>query len=198
MSIERDIEFLYEVGSLRNVPRGWRQHLGLDCASDLEHTMRVAFLALMLARREGASIDETKILQMAIVHDLPETRVSDHSYVQKVDVTNINEDEAARDMFRETSIADYLDIFRQFEARTSLEAKIVKDADNLDVMIELKELEERGSRIPAKFLPFCRQVRDEKLYTQAARDFWDALQSSDPSSWHLTTNKWLRVPGAGK
>lgn len=197
MTINRDIEFLYEIGSLRNVPRGWKQHHGLNCASDLEHTMRVAFLALMLARREGGA-DETKILKMALVHDLPETRVSDHSYVQKVYVTNIDEDGAARDMFAETSIPDYLDAFREFEARSSIEAKIVKDADNLDVEIELKEFEEQGSQVPAKFSPFRQKIRTEKLYTQSAKDFWDALQTSNPSSWHLTMNKWLKVPDAGR
>ncbi len=196
-TIERDIELLYEIGSLRNVPRGWRQHLGMDCASDLEHTLRVAWLALMLSRKEGVG-DEAKILKMALVHDLPETRVSDHSYVQKVYVTNIDEEGAARDMFNNTCVADYFDVFKEFEARSCIEAQIVKDADNLDVEIELKELEELGSQIPSKFKPFRHVVRFEKLYTQAAKDFWDALQSSDPSSWHLTMNKWLKVPEAGK
>ena len=49
----RDLEFLFEIASLRNVPRGWRQHLGVDCASVLEHVVRTAFLALIIARREG-------------------------------------------------------------------------------------------------------------------------------------------------
>lgn len=197
MSIARDIELLYEIGTLRNVPRGWRQHLGMDCASDLEHTMRVVFLALMLARHEGGA-DEAKILKMALVHDLPETRVSDHSIVQKVYVTNIDEDRAAKDMFQDTSVADYLDVFREYERRECIEAKIVKDADNLDVEIELKELEERGSKMPEKWKKNRILVREEKLYTQAAKDFWDAMQGSDPSSWHMVMNKWVQVPSAGK
>ena len=198
MSLKRDIEFLYEIGTLRNVPRGWRQHLGMDCASDLEHTMRVVFFALMLARHEGGSVDEAKVIKMALVHDIPETRVSDHSIVQKVYVTNIDEDRAARDMFQDTALADYLDVFREFEKRDCIEAKIVKDADNLDVEIELKELEERGSKMPEKWKKNRILVREEKLYTQAAKDFWDALQSSDPSSWHMVMNKWMQVPDAGK
>jgi len=196
MSIQRDIEFLYEIGSLRNVPTGWKQHIGMDCANDLEHTLRVAFIALILARHEGG-VDEAKILKMALVHDLPEARVADHSYVQKVYVTDIDEDGAARDMFNGTSIPDYLEIFREYEARSCLEAKIVKDADNLDVEIELKELEERGSKIPAKLKPFREKVRLEKLYTASAQRFWDTLQTSDPASWHLAMNKWLKVPSAG-
>jgi putative hydrolase of HD superfamily len=197
MSFFRDIELLYEIGSLRNVPRGWRQHLGMDCASDLEHTVRVAYLALIIARHEGGA-DEAKILKMALVHDMPETRVSDHSYVQKAYVTDINEIQAARDMFDQTTVSDLGDVFQEFEDRACLEAKIVKDADNLDINFELKELEEQGSRLNEKWQGFRRLVRDEKLYTQTAKTIWDEVQNSDPSSWHMAMNKWLKVPDAGK
>ncbi|MCW1892070.1 MAG: HD domain-containing protein [Candidatus Uhrbacteria bacterium] len=197
MSFFRDVELLYEIGSLRNVPRGWRQHLGMDCASDLEHTIRVAYLSLIIARHEGVT-DEAKILKMALVHDMPETRVSDHSIVQKVYVTNINEIQAARDMFDQTTLSDFADVFEKFEDRDSLEAKIVKDADNLDINFELKELEEQGSRLNEKWQHFRRLVRDEKLYTQTAKDIWEEVQISDPSSWHMVMNKWLKVPDAGK
>lgn len=192
----RDIEFLYELGSLRNMQRGWRQHLGVDCANDLEHTMRVVFLALILARRAGG-VDENKILKMALVHDLCETRISDLSYVQKVYVT-ADEARAVQDTLAGTSLADFEDVLREFEARETLEAKIVKDADNLDLDFELKELEERGHRAPEKWKMFRHQVRNEKLYTPAAKDLWDEMQDKDPADWHLKTNKWIKLANAGK
>ena len=86
----------------------------------------------------------------------------------------------------------------EYEKRETIEAKIVKDADNLDIDIELKELEERGSQMPKKFAWNRRMVRDEKLYTQSARDLWDAIQTSDPASWHTAANKWVKMPNAGK
>lgn len=196
MSYERDIEFLYELGSLRNMQRGWLQHIGTDVASVLEHTLRVAMLAIILARREGGC-DEAKILKMAIVHDICETRVSDLSYVQKCYVT-ADEERAVHDTFEGTNIPDFAEAVADFERRDSLEAKILKDADNLDVEIELKELLERGHQLPEKWKHNRLLVRNEKLYTQAAKDFWDALQTSDPASWHEKANKWKHVPDAGK
>ena len=194
---ERDIEFLFEIGTLRNVERGWRQHLGMECASDPEHSFRVAFLALMLARKEGVK-DEGKIIKMALVHDLAETRVSDHSYIQKVYVTS-DEDRAAKDLFAGVSLGDLCsDILAEYEARKTPEAKIVKDADNLDVDLELKELDERGSKLPAKWVGTRRLVRDKKLYTESAKKFWDELQKADVASWHLVANKWEKIPDAGK
>lgn len=195
--INRDLEFLYEMGSLRNVERGWRQHFGVEVGNVLEHTMRTVFLALILARKEGIK-NEEKIIKMAMIHDLAETRVSDLSYVQKVYV-KADEDRAAKDLFSNTGLADLeQEILKEYEERNSLEAKIVKDADNLEVDLELKELAERGSRLPAKWAEMRKFVRDTKLYTDSARSLWDEIQSSDVSSWHLGTNKWLKIPEAGK
>lgn len=195
--MRRDIEFLFEVGSMGNMPRGWRQHLAMDCASNLEHSFRVALIALMLARKEGVK-DEEKVLKMALLHDLAETRTSDLSYVQKVYGT-MDEDRALADLFAGT-VLEYLreSVIKEYEERKSPESRIVKDADNLDIDIELKELEERGSKLREKWKAMRRYVRDEKLYTRSAKELWDALQDADVSSWHLAANKWLKIPNAGK
>ncbi len=193
----RDLEFLFEVGTLKNVQRGWRQHFGMDVANILEHTMRVMLIALMLARKEGVK-NEEKIMKMVLVHDLAETRTSDLSYVQKVYV-NADEERAAKDTFGGTLLEDLeRNILKEYEERKTLEAKIVKDADNLDVDIELRELQWRGAILAKKWPKFRKMVRDEKLYTQSAKKFWDAIQKSDPHNWHENINKWVKIPSAGK
>ena len=194
--MQRDIDFLYELGSLRNVPRGWRQHLGFDVASDLEHTYRLIWLALIISRMEKVG-DENMIIKMALVHDIAETRTSDHSYVQKVYVT-ADEDKAADDMFKDTIVSNFREILEKYDERDSVESKIVKDADNLDIDLELKEIEELGSKLPQKWIQQRRMIRDEKLYTESAKRLWDEIQTSDPSTWHRNMNKWLTDPTAGK
>ncbi len=196
MANNRDLDFLYEIASLRNVPRGWRQHLGFDVASDLEHTFRLIWIALVISRMEQQG-DENIIIKMALVHDLAETRVSDLSYVQKVYV-RADEVRAADDLFAGTMVEDYRKILADFENRDSIEAKIVKDADNLDIDLELKEIEEMGSQTPKKWSDTRRLVREEKLYTESAKKLWDKIQDSDPSAWHRNMNKWLTDPKAGK
>ncbi|OGH87433.1 MAG: hypothetical protein A3J93_02780 [Candidatus Magasanikbacteria bacterium RIFOXYC2_FULL_42_28] len=185
---KRDLDFLFEIASLRNVPRGWRQHLGMDCASVLEHIVRTAFLALIIARREGA--DENKVMKMAMFHDLPEARVSDLSYVQKV-YASADEERATADMLKDTSLEDFTDLFAEEQARETLEAKIVKDADNLDIDLELRELASLGSPLPGKWKHIRTAVRNKKLFTKTARQIWDEIQKSDVHDWHLSMNKYL-------
>jgi putative hydrolase of HD superfamily len=192
----KDIEFLYEVGTLRNLERSWKQTLSISVANDLEHTIRVIYLALLIARGEGVK-NEEKIMKMALVHDVAETRTNDSNYVHKVYVET-DEKLANKHIFEGTSFKDLNDeILREYEERKSIESKIVKDADNLDIDIELKELEERGSLLPKKWVGFRRRVRNEKLYTKTAKKIWDLIAKSDPASWHMKANKWVKSPKAG-
>lgn len=196
MPTPRDLELLFEIGSLRHTQRGWRQHLATDVATDPEHTVRVMWLALLIARREGQG-NEEMIMKMALAHDIAETRVSDHSYVQKVYVQS-DEARAARDMFTGTKVEGFISIIEAYERRDTIEAKIVKDADNLDIDLELKELEEKGHQLPNKWRELRRMIRDEKLYTESAKQIWDEIQTAEVSSWHIGMNKWSRIPNAGK
>ena len=191
-----DIEFLYEIGSMRNIPRAWIQHLGVSVASNLEHMMRVVFLALLIARREKKG-DQNVIMQMALVHDIVETRTADLAYVHKV-YADTHDLRAAHDQFVGTLFVDLEAIHTRYKKRDSIEAKIVKDADNLDIDLELKELEEQGHKLPLKWKGMRKFVRDKKLYTKTAKKIWDEIQTSNPSSWHLKANKWKKIPSAGR
>ncbi len=194
---KRDIEFLYEVGSLRNVQRRWRQQLAVDCENDLEHTLRVVWLALILARKEGEE-DEEKVMKMALVHDVAESRTIDFNYIHKL-YAKADGQKAARDIFAGTSLEDFfLEVLNEYEARKSPAAKIVKDADNLEADLELRELEERGLKLPDKWRKSRKRVRDERLYTDSARQLWDELDKVDVSAWHLAASKWLDNPKAAR
>jgi len=196
-SVARDIEFLYEIGTLKNMERSWEQFMGSGCASVPEHTFRVIFLALLIARGEKCK-DEERVIKMALLHDVAEARTGDANYLTAVYVTR-DEKRASADSFLGTAFADlYSDVLEEYEARRTIASKIVKDADNLDVDIELKEMEERGSVLAGKFDAMRKLVRTKKLYTKTAKKIWDELQTSDPASWHLKANKWVKMKNAGK
>jgi putative hydrolases of HD superfamily len=177
--LSRNLDFLYQLGSLRHVQRSWRQYFGTDVATDLEHTLRVAFIALMIAKMEG-KVDEAMLLKMALVHDLAESLTGDLTPVQKRYV-QIDEDRAIRDMFRGTSLVEYEDVLARYLKRECLESKIVKDADRIDVDLEIRELAVRGHDMK-RWQERRRAVADE-MYTASARELWEAVQTSDPSNW---------------
>ena len=122
---ERFLEML----ALKQLPRtGWVR-AGVDHPESVAaHSWGMAILALRLAPQD---LDLTKILAMCLVHDLPEVRVGD--LTPHDDLSNKFKDEhaAMRDL-----APQWLELFEEYEAGQSNEAKFVKQIDKLDMGLQ--------------------------------------------------------------
>lgn len=195
---KRDIEFLFEIGSLRNVPRAWQQILSSRVQNISEHTFRVALIAWMIADVEGA--DVSKVLKTAIIHDVGESRTTDIAFMHRDYVTRKGE-LAEKHMFENTLLEKEAGaLLKEYEERKTLEAKIVKDADNLDVDIELRELAKTGDSAALAMIKDHRPaIREYKLYTKTAKRMWDEIDKADPNSWQKSlTKKWVSNENGAK
>ena len=76
-------------------------------------------------------------------------------------------------------------LWEEYEKRESLESKIVKDADNLDVDFELAEQATGGNALKELWKDNRRFVAKEKLYTKTAKQIFDQLETANPHEWHL-------------
>jgi putative hydrolase of HD superfamily len=183
MSLQRDVEFLFEVGSLRHIQRTWRQFLNPDFNNLSEHTLRVIWIALMIAKHEKFE-DTGKLVKMALVHDLSESRSVDVHYVSR-QFADRHEDAAIKDTLGQTALEkEFYELWHEAEERKTLAGQIIKDADNLEVDLELKEQQARGFTLPAKLQPMRVHVAETKFYTKTAKKLWDQIQKSDPNDWH--------------
>ena len=185
MNKKRNIEFLFEIGTLRFIPRAWRQFLNKECANVAEHTFRVVWIALTIAIEEKADLN--KVIKMSLVHDLPETRTGNVHYLSR-QYTKRDNNMAINDTLMNTSVErEFLKLFHEYEERESLEAKIVKDADNLDADMEIEEHYANGVRSKEDFQPIRNRV-SELLFTKTARKMWSEIQNSNHNDWHLNGN----------
>lgn len=180
----RNVAFLYEVSTLRFIQRTGRNFLNADFQNLAEHHFRVTWIALLLARLEGITNTE-KIMKMAMVHDIAESRTGDVNYLQRQYVVR-NEKLAVEDMFSQTALKDeFLALWNEYEKRKSIESKIVKDADNLDVDISLKEQEAMGSILSKKWFEHREKIVKNTLFTKSAKELFDDIWKSNPHDWHL-------------
>lgn len=183
---QRDLEFLFEIGCLRFVQRTWRQFLNPNFANLSEHTLRVIWIALTIAKHEKVE-DTAKVIKMALVHDLSESRSVDVHYVSR-QFADRHEEEALENTLEKTAVEDeYMSLWREYEKRDCIEAKIVKDADNLDVDFELKEQEARGFTLKHDIQSMRNHVGATKLYTKTAQKMWKQIQKANPNDWHFNS-----------
>jgi putative hydrolases of HD superfamily len=182
-SFPADINFLFEMGNIRLIKRMGSRFLGVFQEDLADHHFRVFWIAMVIAGHEG-NVDTGKIAKLALVHDIAESRTGDVDYLARQYVER-NEKGAIQDMLAGSSLEkEFYALWEEYEARETLEAKIVKDADNLDVDFELAEQAAAGHELPGVWKDM-QHTRLTKLYTKAARQLFEQLQESSPHDWHV-------------
>jgi putative hydrolase of HD superfamily len=100
----------------------------------------------------GVSVDVEKLLRMALLHDWAEVRVGDMPRTATLyfgsEARKQAETAAFTDIVRDIDEAAglYVVLYNDYERRESLEARLVKAADVLDLLIEVLALERAGAR----------------------------------------------------
>jgi putative hydrolase of HD superfamily len=136
-------------GALKNLPRtGWLLAGIKYCESVAEHSYRVTLVALVLSELvQGVNRD--KLLQMALLHDLPESLVTDLPRGTVQLVSRDAKQRAERDAWATLMPLDpplkrWRSLWEEFEAGQSAEAKLVRAADRLEMLFQAFEYEQTG------------------------------------------------------
>lgn len=173
---------------LRHLPRQWVRFGGMNTANLADHHFRVAWTAMIIAQREKVEVDYEKLLKMALVHDVGESRTNDVDYISRQYVIR-NEELAISDIFEDTILeSEFIELFHEYEARESIEAKIVKDADNLDIDLEMREQAVMGVKI-TEWLTHRKRVRNNHFFTETAKKLHDKIKVANPNDWHIYSKR---------
>ncbi len=190
--MKRTVEFLFEAGMLKKTPRTGFQFLGSGAESVADHSFRTTILGYVLATMEnGADIDKT--VRMCLFHDLPEARTGDHNYVNKKYVA-ANEEKAILDQTRDLPFGeDIVDLTREFNAANTLEARIAKDADQLDLILELKVQLDSGNPNAKEWLVYALK----RLCTDSGKALGREIMASKSDAWWFDKDTDWWVNGSG-
>ncbi len=120
-------DFLFEIGTLRNMKRMHCQVLPETKDTISSHSFEVAMAGLILAKMENA--DENKVLKMCLFHDIAEARTGDANFIH-AHYGNLNEKKAAGDQLAGTPLGkEIIEILQEYSERKTKESIIAKDAD---------------------------------------------------------------------
>ncbi len=180
MGIKDVADFLFEGRLLKKIPRSGFQFLGDGKESVAEHCFLTTLIAYVISQLEP-DVNAEKLISMCLVHDLTESRVGDLNYVQKMYVT-VDEDSAISHMTRHLPFGDHLTgLINEFNRNTSKEAQLAHDADQLALVLELKNLSDLGKTHADKWLAHVTQ----RLKTGIGKYLSDAILNCEQDSWWL-------------
>lgn len=172
------VNLLFETGMLKKTPRSGFQFLGSGCESVAEHILSTLFIAYTLCKLEEDA-DELKVLRICLMHDLPEARTGDMNYVNKKYVT-VDEAKAVRELTAPLSFGDEIKgAITEFNEMATKESLIAHDADQLSLILELKEHGDLGNKYSAEWIEFARK----RLITESAKKIANTIIDTDSTEW---------------
>ena len=143
--------------TMKSLPRtGWLVKGIKNPESLADHSNNVTFISLMLIEmlkeRQIAIPNVEKTLKMALIHDLPESIITDipspvikyfgKENKLKAEVASINKIFEGNESLK----GEMSELFWEFESQSSVEARIVRAADKLDMIFMVRHYEDTGAR----------------------------------------------------
>jgi putative hydrolase of HD superfamily len=176
--VSRLADFLFEAAMLKRTPRTGYQFLGRGKENVAEHSFGTAAIAYVLGRMNGQA-DMERLLLLALFHDLAEARTGDHNYVNKQYVTS-HEKEAFEDAVKDLPFTEELSSLNdEWLGSQSLEACLAADADQLDMILELKRLFDHGWKQAGDWLQYV----VKRLKTKEGQSLGQEIMTSGPDDW---------------
>ena len=182
--------FLFEAGMLKRTPRSGFQFLGTGAESVAEHIFRTTYIGYALGRL-AEKVDVDRMIKLCLFHDLPEARTGDLNYVNKKYVV-ANEEKAIDDLAQTLPFGNEIrELVLEFNEGKTAEAKLARDADQLEMILALKEYKDLGNKYADEWLDFSLK----RLRTDAARELAKTILATDSSLWWFSDKSDWWVSG---
>lgn len=134
------LDILHTAGRLKDTLRHCATAGGRP-ESTAEHSWRVSLMALLL-RHEFPEADMDRVVRMCLIHDLGECFTGDIPAFDKTPGDQAREDRLLGEWvsgFPEKLSRDLADLYREMDARETIEAKLYKALDQLEAVIQHNE-----------------------------------------------------------
>lgn len=175
---------------LKRTPRSGFQFLGSGSESVAEHIFRTVYIGYALGHLAEEDIDQDKLMRLCLFHDLPEARIGDLNYVNKKYV-KADVEKAVHDLAETLPFGDEIrELVFEFEKGESIEARLAYDADQLEMILALKEYKDLGNTYADEWLDFALK----RLKTDIARELAKTILETDSSLWWFSEKSdwWVK------
>lgn len=141
------------------------------------HIFGAMVLGWVLAQEEEA--DPPKVIEMLLLHDLVMAKMEDvtpdsKKYVRKSQMEG-QVSKLIGKILRKTAAKRYLDLFKQFQEKSTKEARVAHDADRLETLLQAQSFEEETGKsdILDQFLETYQKV----IQTSSGKRIFNEIKS---------------------
>ncbi|MBZ4644201.1 MAG: hypothetical protein JG767_1810 [Deferribacteraceae bacterium] len=184
-SIQGIVNFIFEASVLQNTQRSGNVFLGSGKQTVGSHIFRTILIGFLLSKLANA--DTGKVMQMCLFHDIEETRTGDLNYLQQKYVKSDDRKALENAVDNLPSKDDILELVNEYEALKTIEAKLAKDADTLELLFYLKEELDKGNLQAENWINHAQK----RLITDVAKKLLPGLKNTKYYDWwYNLSNEW--------
>ncbi|KAJ1989460.1 hypothetical protein H4R33_002065 [Dimargaris cristalligena] len=148
--IDQLLDFLHIVEKLKRTKRtGWINSGINQPESIADHMYRMSIMSMLI---EDPSLDRNRCIKMSLVHDLAESIVGDITPFDGVTESD-KHDRERRAMLHISELlghsaaaAEMVELWQEYEACETAEARLVKDLDKFEMIIQAVEYEKSDAK----------------------------------------------------
>ena len=150
-SASKAIDFLTLTRTLKTTKRtGWVMRGVHNPESIADHMYRMSLMS-MIASFSNGSLDTNRCIKLALIHDLAEAQVGDITPHCGVSDEDKHQMELSTMKHIQSMLGpmmggdEILDLWKEYEEGTTEEAKLLKDLDKIEMILQAQEYEAEGS-----------------------------------------------------
>jgi len=174
------IEFIKEIDKLKYIQRRTKLINSDRNENDAEHSWHLAIMAVVLAEHANEPVDILKVVKMLLIHDLVEIDAGDtFIYDTQKNHTNTDEERLAAQrifgMLPKEQAEELIDIWEEFEAGNSAEAKFARAMDRLEPL--LQNSSNQGGTWKEFDVPYSKVYNKKKVIKEGAATIWEYAEN---------------------
>lgn len=174
-------KLLFEAALLKRIKRTGYAFLGTGKENVAAHSFGVVFCSWVLSELCKEKVNLEKIFKMAMLHDFCEARTGDFNAVNKL-YNKADEKKALEDAFSDLpQKEEVISLWKEYRELKTIEAKIVHDADIIDLIVQLKEQKDLNNPYAEKWIYYAKK----RLITEEGKKLASAISETDWCSWWL-------------
>lgn len=185
-AIQAVVNFIFEASILQNMQRSGNVFLGSGNQTVGSHIFRTILIGYLLSKMTSG-VNVEKVMLMCLFHDIEESRTGDLNYLQQRYVASDDKMALKNAVDNLPAKDDILETVKEYEELKTIEAKLAKDADTLELLFYLKEELDKGNLQAENWIEHAQK----RLITENAKKLLPVLKNTKYYDWwYYLANDW--------
>lgn len=185
MNFEKITNFFFEVQVLKRTQRSGLKNVGIKNSDSVaEHIFLTSQIAYVLGKMEKVNAERAALI--ALFHDNGEARIGDGDLVKRTYLdTNGAEEKAFLDQIKNLpGEKEIKSLYEEWVGRDTPEAVVAKDADLLELALQIKCFLDSGNKLLSIWLKYIKT----HLKTKSAKKLFETIEKTNIDNW------WREIP----